>query len=163
MENGSVTRFSLADIYFTAIALPDGLAAVLMDEVLEESSYLRERRPTAAEFFGLYKQLQEYFKGKRQQFELPLQVYGTPFQVKVWNQLAKIPYGKTVSYKQIAQKIKQPAATRAVGNANGRNPVPIVIPCHRVIATDGKLGGYSAGLEIKQRLLDLERKYSAKK
>lgn len=158
----SVTSFTLADIYFTVIGVESGIAVILMDQLIEESPLLKKRAANAPQFFGIYKQLHEYFKGKRFSFDIPLSVYGTPFQNKVWAQLLKIPYGKTVSYKHIAQKIKNPQAVRAVGRANGLNPVPIIIPCHRVVNNDGGLGGYSGGIETKQRLLDLEMKFSKK-
>ncbi len=101
-------------------------------------------------------QLEEYFAGKRQQFELNIDFAGTAFQKKVWQALSKIPFGQTVSYRDIAQKIKNPKAVRAVGSANGKNPFCIIIPCHRVIAANGTLGGYSGGLAIKRKLLKLE-------
>ncbi len=102
------------------------------------------------------KQLSEYFSGKRKIFDLPLDLVGTEFQKKVWQQLSKIKYGKTYSYKEIAAQLKNEKAFRAVGNANGKNPVCIIIPCHRVIAADGSAGGYSGGLKIKLKLLELE-------
>ncbi len=101
-------------------------------------------------------QLEEYLKGKRKIFELKLDVQGTPFQRQVWNELANIPFGKTLSYKDIAKNIDNPKAVRAVGTANGRNPICIIVPCHRVIAANGTLGGYIAGLSVKKKLLDLE-------
>ena len=103
------------------------------------------------------KQLDEYFAGKRQTFDLPLSTKGTPFQQTVWKQLQKIPYGRAISYSRLAQEINNPKACRAVGSANGKNPIPIIIPCHRVIASDGGLGGYTGGLDIKKQLLDLEK------
>lgn len=103
-------------------------------------------------------QLKEYFEGDRRTFTLPMDVTGTPFQKSVWNELRKIPYGRTVAYKAIANQIKNGKAVRAVGNANGRNPLCILIPCHRVIAGDGTLGGYSGGLDKKKKLLRLEQK-----
>ena len=106
------------------------------------------------------KQLEEYFAGQRREFSIALKFSGTPFQKNVWKELSQIPFGKTVSYKYIAQKIKNPKAVRAVGTANGKNPFCIVIPCHRVIAADGSIGGYSGGLGIKNRLLRLEQTYS---
>lgn len=102
-------------------------------------------------------QLEEYFEGKRKNFDLPLAVSGTPFQRKVWTELTKIPFGKTCSYKDIARKIKNEKAVRAVGTTNGRNPFSIIVPCHRVIAADGTLGGYAGGLSVKTKLLELER------
>ena len=101
-------------------------------------------------------QLGEYFAAKRREFELELAPYGTDFQLRVWNALRAIPYGAVRNYGDIARAIGQPGAARAVGQANGCNPLPIVIPCHRVIASDGTIGGFSAGLGIKHRLLALE-------
>lgn len=108
---------------------------------------------------NMYFQLCEYFDGKRKVFDVPLHIEGTPFQVKVWQVLMKIPYGKTVSYKDIADKIGNPNASRAVGMANNRNKIAIVIPCHRVIASNGDLTGYAGGLDVKKYLIDLENKY----
>ena len=101
-------------------------------------------------------QLAEYFDGKRNSFDLPLSPKGTDFQRKVWNALLQIQYGKTISYAQLAKNVNNPKACRAVGSANGKNPIAIIIPCHRVIASDKGLGGYAYGLEIKKWLLDLE-------
>lgn len=101
-------------------------------------------------------ELEEYFSGRRKTFTVPMQPAGTPFQQLVWAALRIIPYGRTVSYRDIAAQIGKPAAVRAVGQANGRNPLPILIPCHRVIAADGSLGGYAFGLEVKRKLLALE-------
>jgi len=100
--------------------------------------------------------LAEYFQGRRKVFDLPLAPEGTPFQLRVWNALREIHYGKTISYGELAARIGQPSASRAVGLANGSNPLPIVIPCHRVIGSNGKLTGYGGGLPIKERLLALE-------
>ena len=102
-------------------------------------------------------QLEEYLKGKRKKFELKLDVEGTPFQRLVWKELAKIPFGKTLSYKDIAKRIDNPKAVRAVGTANGRNPICIIVPCHRVIGTNGKMTGYSGGIWRKKWLLAHER------
>jgi methylated-DNA-[protein]-cysteine S-methyltransferase len=104
------------------------------------------------------KQLGEYFTGKRTTFDLPLEAIGTDFQKKVWAELKKIPYGETHSYAEIAKKIKNKKAVRAVGNANGKNPISIIVPCHRVIASSGSLGGFAGGIDIKSRLLAMERK-----
>ena len=104
------------------------------------------------------KQLDEYFEGKRQVFDLPLSTQGTAFQQKVWEELQRIPYGKTISYAQLAQSVNHPKACRAAGSANGKNPIAIIIPCHRVINAGGGLGGYAYGLKIKKQLLELEGK-----
>ncbi len=108
------------------------------------------------------KQLNEYFSGERNQFDIPLDPEGTVFQISVWNLLKELSYGSTISYSEIARELGEPAASRAVGMANGRNPVPIIIPCHRVIGNNGKLTGYSGGLERKKWLLLHERKFSRK-
>lgn len=105
------------------------------------------------------RQLGEYFAGRRRIFELPLQPVGTPFQRSVWAELERIPYGETISYGELARRIGKPRAMRAVGLANGANPLPIVIPCHRVIGANGKMVGYGAGLPIKRRLLALEAEH----
>lgn len=101
-------------------------------------------------------QIEKYFAGKTRKFTVPLDLQGTPFQKKVWKELLKIPYGKTASYKDIAKRISNPKAMRAVGSANGKNPVCVIVPCHRVIAADGSIGGYSGGLDKKKILLGLE-------
>jgi methylated-DNA-[protein]-cysteine S-methyltransferase len=100
--------------------------------------------------------LLEYFAGRRRRFELPLAPAGTAFQRQVWDALATIPWGELRSYADIARAIERPTAVRAVGAANGRNPLPIVVPCHRVIGSDGSLTGFAGGLEIKRQLLELE-------
>lgn len=101
-------------------------------------------------------QLEEYFAGTRTGFELTLAPHGTAFQKEVWHALADIAYGRTISYAQLAQRVGKPSAMRAVGAANGRNPLPIVLPCHRVIGADGSLTGFGGGLPTKQFLLELE-------
>ncbi len=103
-------------------------------------------------------QLQEYFAGTRTRFELPLAPQGTEFQQTVWKQLVKIPYGSTASYGEIANRVGNPKASRAVGAANGRNPISVIVPCHRVIGANGSLTGFGGGLERKQWLLEHERK-----
>jgi methylated-DNA-[protein]-cysteine S-methyltransferase len=102
------------------------------------------------------RQLTDYFAGERTAFELPLDLVGTPFQLTAWRALARIPYGTTVTYAEQAGRIGRPAAIRAVGAANGANPVPIVLPCHRIIGSDGSLTGFGGGLELKRFLLDHE-------
>lgn len=103
------------------------------------------------------KQLNEYFKGQRKIFDLPLNPQGTGFQKQVWQALCKVPYGETRSYKDIAEMINNPKACRAVGMANNKNPIAIVVPCHRIVGANGKLIGYANGLEIKKYLLNLEK------
>lgn len=105
-------------------------------------------------------QLAEYFAGERTDFDLPLAPEGTGFQRKVWRALCEIPYGETISYGELARRIAQPTAARAVGLANGSNPLPIVVPCHRVIGADGSLTGFGGGIERKRWLLAHERKFS---
>ena len=104
------------------------------------------------------KQLEEYFCGARKNFDVPLNPKGTHFMKKVWTSLLKIPYGEVRTYKQIAEKIGNPKAARAVGMANNKNPIPIIIPCHRVIGSNGNLIGYALGLDMKKFLLELEKK-----
>jgi O-6-methylguanine DNA methyltransferase len=102
-------------------------------------------------------QLKKYMKGELQRFDCKLDFRGTPFQERVWSVLAKIPYGQTRSYKEIAQAIGHPKAFRAVGNANGRNSIPLIIPCHRVVESNGRLGGFGHGVKVKKQLLDFEK------
>lgn len=120
---------------------------------LTEATKLRSDDPY---LFGTFNQLKEYFAGTRKKFDVPLNIEGTEFQKKVWNELIKIPYGKTISYKTLSEKLGDVKAIRAVGKANGKNPIAIIIPCHRVIGANGKLTGYASGLHIKEKLLLLE-------
>jgi methylated-DNA-[protein]-cysteine S-methyltransferase len=98
-------------------------------------------------------QIKEYFQGTRKRFELDLDLQGTDFQISVWQELQRIRYGATISYRQLAERVGRPSATRAVGLANGRNPIPIIVPCHRVIGADGSLTGFGGGLHVKRALL----------
>jgi len=108
-------------------------------------------------------QIQEYLEGRRMKFEIPLDLQrGTNFQKKVWQNLRKIPYGQTISYAELARQIQSPQAVRAVGSANGKNPFLVIVPCHRVIASSGELGGFSAGLALKKKLLDHEKQFAQK-
>jgi methylated-DNA-[protein]-cysteine S-methyltransferase len=120
------------------------------DRVWEETELIREA----------FQELSEYFKGFRKEFQVPLNPRGTEFQQSVWKVLQSIPYGETRSYGQVAAEAGNPKAARAVGMANNRNPIPIMIPCHRVIGADGRLIGYGGGLPIKEYLLRLEKKKS---
>jgi methylated-DNA-[protein]-cysteine S-methyltransferase len=111
-----------------------------------------------AAFIDARRQLAEYFAGERQEFDLPLRPAGTAFQQTVWRELRQIPYGTTITYAELARRIGQPAAARAVGHANGRNPISIIVPCHRVIGAGGNLTGYAGGVDKKHWLLDWERR-----
>jgi O-6-methylguanine DNA methyltransferase len=116
-----------------------------------------EVRESKAELAPYLRELDEYFAGERRDFSVPLDLRGTEFQLACWHALLKIPYGETRSYKHIAQAIGHPQACRAVGMSNNRNPVAIIVPCHRVIASSGSLCGYGGGLDLKRKLLDLEQ------
>ena len=146
------------------IASDKGLAAILW----EKDSPRRVRLGPVSEdkkhpvLLETERQLNDYFSGKRKSFSLQLDFKGTEFQKKVWAALLTIPFGETRSYGQIAKQIKSPKAVRAVGAANGRNPISIIAPCHRVIGSTGKLTGFAGGLETKARLLALEREEAAK-
>jgi len=114
-------------------------------------------RPSDEAFRGVRSQLEEYFAGERQVFDVPLRFAGTPFQEQVWRALREIPYGRTITYSELARRVGRPSASRAVGAANGRNPLSILVPCHRVVGAEGRLTGYAGGLERKRWLLDWER------
>ena len=116
----------------------------------------RDWTENAPRFAGVIRQLRAYFRGELTEFDVCLHLVGTPFQLRVWEGLRAIPYGETISYGELARRIGQPNAVRAVGTANGSNPIPIIVPCHRVIGSDGSLTGYGGGLSIKEKLLALE-------
>src|SRR5205085_10571542 len=113
--------------------------------------------PDDPPFAAAIAQLRAYFRGESTAFDVPLELRGTPFQRRVWASLCTIPYGETVTYGALAQRLGTPSAARAVGLANGRNPVGIIVPCHRVVGSDGSLTGYGGGLDRKRRLLEFER------
>jgi methylated-DNA-[protein]-cysteine S-methyltransferase len=157
----SPRRAATAYCYWDLVASPFRSLCVAVDGEgrLVEIRFDRQRpegRRDAKRCSDAARQLGEYFAGKRREFTLELAPFGTDFQLRVWRALGKIPYGAVRNYADIARAIGQPGAARAVGQANGCNPLPIVIPCHRVIASDGTIGGYSGGLAIKHRLLALE-------
>lgn len=131
----------------TGLHLPGGRHPPVIGDAAEEH---------AEPFRAVCLQLDEYFAGRRQHFDIPLAPTGTPFQRRVWSVLLTIPFGQTRSYGEVALALGSPRAVRAVGSANGRNPIAVVIPCHRVIAADGSLGGYGGGLARKESLLALE-------
>lgn len=143
--------------YFTATVQGEALASLRFGAEREEG-------PDHPLVETVARHLEEYFEGSRRAFDLPLDLdQGTAFQQRVWRALQAIPYGETITYGELAQQVGAPGASRAVGSANGRNPFPLIIPCHRVVAAGGKLGGYSGGgLEVKQMLLDHETAVAAK-
>jgi len=155
----------MTKISYTRIASPVGTLLLAGDDsglrhimfVSETQAPYPAWRHDAAPLTETIRQLQAYFAGEREDFDLPLAPEGTPFQMEVWQRLRDIPYGQTISYGELARRIGNPKASRAVGLANGSNPIPIVIPCHRVIGSNGKLTGYGGGLPIKEKLLALER------
>ena len=107
-------------------------------------------RQSDESFAVVREQLADYFAGERQTFDVPLKLAGAPFQQRVWQELVRIPFGTTITYAELAQRVGKPTATRAVGNTNGRNPISIIVPCHRVIGSNGKLTGYAGGFEVKK-------------
>jgi len=155
-------------MFYTQIESPVGPLVLAADDAgLREILFVNGRskaRPQAdwnenrTPFQATIRQLQSYFAGELQHFDLPLAPEGTTFQREVWRRLCEIPYGETISYGELARRMRNPNASRAVGLANGSNPIPIVIPCHRVIGSNGKLTGYGGGLPIKEKLLALERR-----
>ena len=127
-----------------------------------DASWQKARQTLPTSLRTTKRQLAEYFDGTRRDFDLPLSADGTAFQRRVWNELCRIPYGETISYGELARRVGKPTASRAVGAANGRNPLAIVVPCHRVIGADGTLTGYGGGLPVKKALLALERRVAGK-
>lgn len=146
-------------IYRNYLKTPIGILEIITDsEELLEINFVKKIGVDSKDKIGniVIEQLNEYFKGERKLFEFPFRISGTEFQKKVYRELLKIPYGELRSYKDIAEAIDNPKGARAVGNANNRNRIPIVIPCHRVIGNDGRLVGYAGGLDIKKKLLEIE-------
>ena len=155
-------------LYFDGLTTPIGrLHIVVSDKALlyiyfpgEKWSEKFVRKSAHPLIVRTKKELKEYFAGKRKKFTVPLSVSGTAFQEKAWRVLRGIPYGETVSYSDQAQRLGKKSAVRAVGSANGKNPIPIIVPCHRVVAKGGNLGGYAGGLSIKAKLLALEQRFT---
>ncbi len=155
-------------IFYTTFGSPVGPLLLAGDSnALRLVSFESSKRSTPprpdweqdkAPFAEVIRQLQAYFGGELKEFDLPLALEGTDFQLRVWKALRTIPYGETISYAQLAQCIGNPKAVRAVGLANGSNPIPIIVPCHRVIGSDGSLTGFGGGLSTKKKLLELENK-----
>ncbi|MBV9160864.1 MAG: methylated-DNA--[protein]-cysteine S-methyltransferase [Pseudonocardiales bacterium] len=141
----------------TLVAADGMLSGLYMDPQRHRPPRETFGAPDPTPFTEVIRQLNEYFAAQRTDFDLPMTFGGTPFQRTVWTALREIPYGETLSYGQLAQRIGRPGAVRAVGLANGRNPIGIIVPCHRVVGATGDLTGYGGGLERKQHLLDFER------
>lgn len=135
----------------------DTLSGLYMQDGRKPKRIAADWSESDAPFADVRRQLEEYFAGERTTFEVKLAAEGAPFEREVWHALEEIPYGETVSYGEIARRVGQPTAARAVGTANGRNPIAVIVPCHRVIGADGSLTGYGGGLERKRLLLELER------
>jgi methylated-DNA-[protein]-cysteine S-methyltransferase len=156
-----------AQTFYTTMESPIGELLFVGDAHALRGLYMQEgRKPkviapsweaSTEPFADARGQLEEYFAGERTSFDLPLAAEGAPFERQVWHALEAIPYGETVSYGEIARRVGQPTAARAVGMANGRNPIAVIVPCHRVIGANGTLTGYGGGLERKRLLLELER------
>ncbi len=140
----------------TLIAQPDALIRLTWGESLGLSAQGPLDSASHPILDAATAQLQEYFLGRRRSFEVPIKLMGTDFQLRTWRELQQIPYGEFITYKEQAFRLGQPAAVRAVGAANGRNPIGIIIPCHRVIGASGHLTGFAGGLDIKRRLLEIE-------
>jgi methylated-DNA-[protein]-cysteine S-methyltransferase len=147
---------TISGINFDIVVSNDGIRKILINKKSEELAGVEKVTTENSLVANVFKQLKEYFKRKRREFELPLDIIGTDFQKRVWNELLKIPYGKTITYNQLALNLGDKKVIRAAAAANGANPLPIVIPCHRVIGSDGNLVGYGGGLDVKQQLLELE-------
>ena len=148
----------ISEINIAVLASSKGIKKIFLNPAKEttELSSATKLRSDDPYLFGIFNQLKEYFAGTRKEFDVPLDIEGTDFQKRVWNELQKIPYGKTISYKTLSEKLGDVKAIRAVGKANGQNPIAIIIPCHRVIGANGNLVGYAGGLAIKEKLLHLE-------
>jgi methylated-DNA-[protein]-cysteine S-methyltransferase len=153
-------------LLYTTLASPIGELLLVGDGQSLQGLYMQDgRKPmcidagwtrAASPFAHVQAQLCEYFEGQRVAFEIPLVMHGTTFERRVWRALQEIPYGETISYGELARRIGQPSASRAVGLANGRNPISVIVPCHRVIGANGSLTGYGGGIERKRLLLELE-------
>jgi len=175
MAQKSVKLAALADCYFSVMGSPLGkLELQSTDQAIISvhiAGFIRHgdmpeispQRSLPDCLTACKAQLREYFEGKRKKFDLPITPHGTPFQQKVWNELLNIPFGSTISYLELAKRLGDPKVIRAAGSANGKNPVAIIIPCHRVIGADGSLVGYAGGLENKRWLLEHEQTHSGGK
>ncbi len=152
------TSITLKGIKFNIYSSANGICRIELNKTSDKKFYTKKTKLQEDDpyLFNVVEQLKDYFAGKLKVFNVPLDLSGTPFQLRVWDELLKIPYGETASYKDIAIKLGDANLVRAVGRANGANPVPVIIPCHRVINSNGNLGGYSGGMDIKIKLLEIE-------
>jgi len=157
-ENLYFSSQKISGIHFRVFTTQKGIRRIYLNdkEAKIKSASLTKLHPDDPYMFNIFAELKEYFNRERKKFTVPLDSGGTEFQKKVWSELLKIPYGKLMTYKAIAIMLGNENAMRAVGRANATNHAPIIIPCHRVIASDGKLGGYSGGVSLKEKLLELE-------
>ena len=158
LETNYYAEEIISGIKITVLSSSVGIRKIFLNSKkqkkdLSKATKLRSDDPY---LFNTFDQLKEYFIRTRKVFDIPLDLEGTDFQMKVWNEIKKIPYGKTRSYKYIAEKLGDAKSIRAVGKANGQNPIPIIIPCHRVIGSNGTLTGYAGGLDVKEKLLEIE-------
>ena len=149
---------SVSGMKFDIVVSDNGVREILINknsnpDILTRAFRIPSKDPKVVNVFH---QLKEYFNRTRKEFDLPLEIVGTDFQKSVWNELTKIPYGETISYVELAERMGDKNKMRAVAAANGANPIPIIIPCHRVIGADGSLTGYGGGLNVKRKLLELE-------
>ena len=153
---------TLSGIKIDVVASPSGVRKILINKNSEakELNGMQKVSPKDPKVKNIFTQLKEYFNRQRKEFNLPLDIIGTDFQKRVWKELLKISYGKTISYNELAIRLGDKKSVRAAGAANGANPLPIVIPCHRVIGSDGNLVGYGGGLDVKKKLLELEGSWS---
>lgn len=155
MHNYTIIQSELGEV--TIQASESGITGIWFETFTTKPKNLGELSDTHPLLLEAARQLTEYFTMQRSQFDLPLDMQGTEFQKIVWQALLDIPYGEVRSYKELAESIGRPKAVRAVGSANGKNPISVVVPCHRVIGTNGKLTGYAGGTERKEQLLKLEK------
>ncbi len=157
-ENLYFSFLKIFGIHFKVFTSQKGIRRIFLDnkDAQIKAASLTKLHPDDPYMFNIFAELKEYFNRERKKFTVPLDVLGTDFQKKVWNELLKIPYGKLMTYKAIAIMLGNENAMRAVGRANSTNHAPIIIPCHRVVASDGRLGGYSGGVSLKEKLLELE-------
>lgn len=152
----------IAGIRFDITVSETGLREILINKKLEPVGLLQRTNTKIKNSIAekVFLQLSEYFNRQRKKFDVPLEIFGTDFQKRVWNELNKIAYGETINYGELAKRLGDKNLMRAVAAANGANPIPIIIPCHRVIGADGSLIGYGGGIDVKRKLLELEGSWS---